>query len=150
MNNNRKFAAALVVLSAIIAASFAWAQRGEMREQAAAQDSPFQIDATVIVTGNDGSDGGPGQNGGPGGSAIAGATSADASNLAQLIPPDVILLDNNLPDGYGLDYIGLFRAMLPKAQIIMISAMDIHNEAFAAGADNFFSKPIDTQRLISL
>ncbi len=71
----------------------------------------------------------------------------DAGLLAQILLPDVILLDNNLPDGYGLEYIDFFRSLLPNVQIVMISAMDIHLEAAAAGVDYFISKPIDTRQL---
>lgn len=74
-------------------------------------------------------------------------TLADGNLWAQIIAPQVILLDNNLPDGYGLDHIGMFKSMLPMSRIVMISAMDISREAVAAGADHFMSKPIDEQQL---
>ncbi len=74
-------------------------------------------------------------------------TLSDANLWASLIAPEVILLDNNLPDGHGLDYIAAFKSLLPASRIVMISAMDIHQEALAAGADYFLSKPIDAQQL---
>ncbi len=56
--------------------------------------------------------------------------------------PDVVFLDNNLPDGHGLNTISEIRRALPSALIIFITAMDAHNEeALALGADLFLAKP---------
>lgn len=56
--------------------------------------------------------------------------------------PDVIFLDNNLPDGHGLDAIEDIRQALPEAFIVFITAMDAHHdEALAKGADLFLAKP---------
>ena len=56
--------------------------------------------------------------------------------------PDVVFLDNNLPDGHGLNAISEIRKTLPTALIIFIMAMDAHNEeALALGADLFLAKP---------
>lgn len=57
--------------------------------------------------------------------------------------PSVILLDNNLPDGFGIHHIQLFRTGADAVQIVMVSAMDIHYEALEAGADEFIGKPVD-------
>ncbi|MFN0034799.1 MAG: response regulator [Saprospiraceae bacterium] len=57
--------------------------------------------------------------------------------------PEVILLDNNLPDGYGIEHIGDFKNFgAHPARVVVISALDLRSEALAAGADHFVSKPI--------
>lgn len=57
--------------------------------------------------------------------------------------PDIILLDNNLPDGSGLDQIETIRRLNAPSRILMISAMGhLREKALATGADAFFEKPI--------
>ncbi len=67
---------------------------------------------------------------------------AEGLEKASTFQPDVILLDNNLPDGYGIEHIETFKNSIKSVQLVMISAMDIRAEALAAGADNFMGKPI--------
>lgn len=56
---------------------------------------------------------------------------------------DVLFLDNNLPDGSGIEMIGKIRKANPAVIIIIISAMtNLRNEAIAAGARDFLGKPI--------
>jgi len=74
-------------------------------------------------------------------------TLQDGYAMAATFQPDVILLDNNLPDGYGLDHISKFKIVRQSTRIVMISAMDIRQEAIAAGADEFIGKPVDVQAL---
>jgi len=73
----------------------------------------------------------------------------DALEKAQLALPDVILLDNNLPDGYGIEHISDFRNLKNNhpIEVVMISAIDIRAEALAAGADYFICKPISARDL---
>jgi len=61
--------------------------------------------------------------------------------------PSVILLDNNLPDGFGVHHIPLFRTGADAVQIVMVSAMDIQFEALEAGADEFIGKPVNMDAL---
>lgn len=57
--------------------------------------------------------------------------------------PNLLILDNNLPDGYGIDNIGLFRKLNPSVIIVLISARsDLKNEALEKGVDFFIEKPI--------
>ena len=57
--------------------------------------------------------------------------------------PDFLILDHNLPDGYGLDNIDRFRKANPKVRIVVISAMiNLGEAAYKAGADLFSPKPI--------
>lgn len=68
---------------------------------------------------------------------------AEALGKAALLHPDVVLLDNNLPDGCGIDYIRDFKNFgVQPVQVVVISAIDIRSEALAAGADEFIGKPI--------
>ncbi|MEO6759602.1 MAG: response regulator [Saprospiraceae bacterium] len=67
--------------------------------------------------------------------------------LAATFQPDVVLLDNNLPDGYGLEHIAEFKHADKPTRVVMISAMDIRQEAIAAGADEFMGKPVDVKML---
>jgi DNA-binding response OmpR family regulator len=57
--------------------------------------------------------------------------------------PDVVLIDNRLPDGYGIDFISSLKKMHPDTKIIMISGIDVSAKdvAIANGADLFLEKP---------
>jgi DNA-binding response OmpR family regulator len=69
-------------------------------------------------------------------------TLAQGKQLVNSFNPDVVFLDNNLPDGHGLNTIKEIREALPSAFIIFITAMDSHNEeAIELGADVFLAKP---------
>jgi two-component system copper resistance phosphate regulon response regulator CusR len=57
---------------------------------------------------------------------------------------DVIIVDNNLPDGFGFDIIPDMKSSKPEIKIIAISAFDANNErkyAMENGADLFLGKP---------
>src|SRR3954463_13578389 len=55
--------------------------------------------------------------------------------------PNLLILDNNLPDGSGISYIPQFLKINPKCQIVIISAMtNLENNALAAGATGFVAK----------
>jgi DNA-binding response OmpR family regulator len=73
----------------------------------------------------------------------------EALEKARLTPPDVILMDNNLPDGLGIEHIGDFRRLQNghPMEVVMTSALDIRIEALAAGADYFIAKPISASDL---
>jgi len=63
---------------------------------------------------------------------------------------DAVLLDQQMPDGYGLDLLGEIRARKPDLPVIMITG--IHDtalpiEAIKQGAYDFLRKPIDEQEL---
>lgn len=56
----------------------------------------------------------------------------------------LLFLDNNLPDGSGLEKLSQIKQQNPGMQIIMISAYDSdteRNQARKAGAIDFISKP---------
>ena len=60
--------------------------------------------------------------------------------------PEIIFLDNHLPDGLGINYIQEFKQNSPTTKIVMISAFDNHSEKVKAlnnGADTFICKPFN-------
>jgi DNA-binding response OmpR family regulator len=65
-------------------------------------------------------------------------------------PPDVVLLDINLPDGSGLELLRRFKQRRPRVAVIIVSAeVMVENaiEALRGGADDFIAKPIDMDEL---
>lgn len=65
-----------------------------------------------------------------------------AEEYLQKQQPSVILLDNKLPDGYGVDFISYIKKKYPSIKIIMISGFStVRDVALANGADMFFEKP---------
>jgi two-component system OmpR family response regulator len=68
----------------------------------------------------------------------------DAENIFESVNPSLIFLDNNLPDGYGLNFLSYIKEKFPTAQIVMITA---HNSdynrrtALLKGAEYFIEKP---------
>ena len=71
----------------------------------------------------------------------------EARRAIKSIKPSVVFLDNNLPDGYGSDFISTVKQTLPETKIIMITAYDSPLDiklALNSGADYFISKPFNT------
>ena len=70
---------------------------------------------------------------------------ADAARSVDADPPSLVFLDNNLPDGQGVDFIPYLKHHYPKTQVIMVTANDSDLDklkAFQSGADDFLSKPL--------
>ena len=66
--------------------------------------------------------------------------------------PDLILLDNKLPDGFGVDFINYIRSNHPDIKILMISgfhASAVKDVALFAGADAFLEKPFTREQVYS-
>ena len=58
--------------------------------------------------------------------------------------PLAVILDNQLPDGYGIDFIVYLKQRYPSLKIIMISGFGLAREAaLENGADLFFEKPFN-------
>lgn len=71
-----------------------------------------------------------------------------ADEYLQKQEPSVILLDNKLPDGFGIDFIGYIKKKYPSIKIIMISGFgSARDVALANGADMFFEKPFPLEEL---
>ena len=67
----------------------------------------------------------------------------------QQTPPQVIILDNKLKDGFGIDYIPYLKKNYPDTKIIMISGYDLSAKDVALdnGADIFLEKPFTREQL---
>ena len=62
--------------------------------------------------------------------------------------PSVIILDNKLPDGFGVDFISYIKKKYSAIKIIMISGFaSVKDVALANGADIFFEKPFSKDEL---
>jgi DNA-binding response OmpR family regulator len=62
--------------------------------------------------------------------------------------PKLMFLDNNLPDGEGLEMIEQLKALSPFTKIVFITAssdLKIKEQAFTRGADYFLAKPFQLQ-----
>jgi len=76
----------------------------------------------------------------------AASSLAEARQLAGSERVDAVLLDLNLPDGNGIEWIADLRAERPDVAIVVITgAGDIPSavEAMRQGADNFLTKPVN-------
>ena len=75
---------------------------------------------------------------------------SDAHNALLAQRFDAVLLDLNLPDGNGLEWIIEFRENYPDIPIIVITGfgdIPIAVDAMRRGADNFLTKPVNMQDL---
>jgi DNA-binding response OmpR family regulator len=65
--------------------------------------------------------------------------------------PSLIILDNKLPDGYGVDYISHLKKRYPSIKIIMITGFDasVKDVAMENGADLFLEKPFTKQEFLA-
>lgn len=68
-------------------------------------------------------------------------------------PPDVILLDVNLPDGNGLDFVPVIKKHYSDSRLVIMSAHTTAAEikdVMNLGADSFLSKPISKKELMEI
>ena len=71
-----------------------------------------------------------------------------ADEYLQKQQPSVIILDNKLPDGFGVDFISYLKKKYPSIKIIMISGFSSARDvALENGADMFFEKPFSKDQL---
>jgi two-component system, OmpR family, response regulator len=71
-------------------------------------------------------------------------TLTDAALALKKIAPEIIFLDNHLPDGLGMNFIEYIKSHYPEIKIVMITAHDTaadRQKALSEGADYFISKP---------
>lgn len=70
------------------------------------------------------------------------STILDANEYLEKQQPAVIILDNKLPDGFGVDFICYLKQKYPAIKIIMISGFaTVRDVALENGADLFLEKP---------
>jgi DNA-binding response OmpR family regulator len=58
-----------------------------------------------------------------------------------------VILDNNLPDGQGIEHIDKLKMLQPNVCIIAMSALRIKELAHQAGAHFFVEKPISLKNI---
>ena len=71
-------------------------------------------------------------------------TLREAANILELNDPEIIFLDNHLPDGLGVNFIAYIKRFHPKTKIVMITAHDTivdKQKAINEGVDFFIGKP---------
>jgi len=65
-----------------------------------------------------------------------------ASEYLEKNKPSIVILDNKLPDGFGVDFISYIRKKYPRIKIIMISGFpSVRDVALHNGAHVFLEKP---------
>jgi len=73
-----------------------------------------------------------------------------AEEYLQTEKPDLMILDNKLPDGLGIDFITLHGKNYPSVKVLMISgyhSAEIKDVALEAGADMFLEKPFSKEQI---
>ena len=65
-----------------------------------------------------------------------------ASEYLEKNKPSIVILDNKLPDGFGVDFINYIKKKYPRIKIIMISGFPtVRDVALHNGAHVFLEKP---------
>lgn len=74
----------------------------------------------------------------------------DATSTLMKENPEIIFLDNHLPDGQGMNFISFIKKNNPQSKIVMITAHDTaadRNRAIKEGADFFIGKPFTRETI---
>ncbi|MGB0521313.1 MAG: response regulator [Flammeovirgaceae bacterium] len=74
-----------------------------------------------------------------------------AIDMAFELQPELVTLDNILPDMLGLDVIKTLKDQKPEIKILMISAVgqqSVINTGISLGADGYLVKPFTTEQLL--
>jgi two-component system, OmpR family, response regulator len=75
-----------------------------------------------------------------------------ATTALQITDPQIVFLDNHLPDGLGTDFLAVVKQQAPAAKVIMITAFDNYtdrNKALTNGADTFVPKPFTKEHIFN-
>lgn len=74
---------------------------------------------------------------------------SDAADYLKKEQPSVVILDNKLPDGFGVDFISYLKQTYPSIKIIMISGFDgaAKDVALENGANIYLEKPFTRDQL---
>ncbi len=75
-------------------------------------------------------------------------TIKEARNYLYFKKYDLILLDVNLPDGIGFEFLKELRAELETPTIFLTSKSDGTKSGFLSGADDYLVKPVDLEELL--
>ena len=71
-------------------------------------------------------------------------TLTEAASTLEKEEPSILLLDNHLPDGFGIDFVPRVLARYPRIKIVMITAHDSpqdRSRAYQNGVSFFLAKP---------
>lgn len=78
-------------------------------------------------------------------------TLKDGIDKIEAYAPQLIFLDNNLPDGVGTDHIEQLKQTYPTSKLIIITAMSsLRDKAIALGANGFLEKPLDMKKILGV
>jgi DNA-binding response OmpR family regulator len=75
---------------------------------------------------------------------------AEAKIAFQKYKPEIIFLDNHLPDGVGIEFIPIIKELSPKTKILMITAHNSDSnrkKAISSGAEFFIGKPFNMDEI---
>ncbi len=76
-----------------------------------------------------------------------------AIDLALSLQPDLITLDNILPDMLGLDVLKVIKKEAISAKVVIISAVgqqSVVDEGMKLGADHYIIKPFTSEKLLEI
>ena len=71
--------------------------------------------------------------------------------LYEKIKPDVVTLDIMMPEMNGIQILKEIKERYPESRVVMSASMgqqELVVEAIRAGADDFFIKPVQTERVV--
>ena len=74
---------------------------------------------------------------------------AAATEYLQNEQPSIVILDNKLPDGFGVDFIPELKKAYPAMKVVMISGFDsaVKDVAIENGADIYIEKPFKKDQI---
>lgn len=75
---------------------------------------------------------------------------AEAIVAIEKFKPEIVFLDNRLPDGRGVDFAGYVKKAIPGVQVAMITAYDTPADkkfALSNGIDFFLGKPFTKEKI---
>jgi two-component system, chemotaxis family, chemotaxis protein CheY len=81
------------------------------------------------------------------------ANGEEAIDMAFELQPDIITLDNILPDMIGTDILKVYKEEGLKSKVVMISAVgqeSVINEGLSLGANAYIVKPFTSEQLLSI
>jgi two-component system, chemotaxis family, chemotaxis protein CheY len=81
------------------------------------------------------------------------ANGESAIDMAMELQPDIITLDNILPDMLGIDILKVFNEEELKTKVVMISAVgqqSVVDEGMKLGALDYIVKPFTTDQLVEV
>lgn len=80
------------------------------------------------------------------------ATGESAIDMALELQPDIVTLDNILPDMLGIDILKVFRDEEMPSRVVMISAVgqqSVVDEGLNLGAADYIVKPFTAEQLVA-